>query len=234
MKEDGQSSGDDLILRRLGARLREERAEEELPPGVPPFDEAAVDRIAARLLADDRDKGLPPRASEGKVIRPARFWWAAGPVAAAAAVVLWASTRGPGDAMPSYDLSVVGAKASRATPGPERTVTTAEVLLDPSGDFELVARPAAPTPNVGARAVLVREGAARPWAALIDVSSEGAIRITGTTRSLFPETRGSYEIVVLIARSGALPSDAEATRMATSTTPSSLREVRARVRFVEP
>ncbi|HVJ88673.1 MAG TPA: hypothetical protein VM580_02650, partial [Labilithrix sp.] len=123
---------------------------------------------------------------------------------------------------------VVSAKASRA---PETTPSTdLEALLDPNGEFELVARPATPTAGVTARAVLVQGGTPRPWTPPIDVSTEGAVRIYGPTKSLFPETRGAYEIVVLVGRKGTLPSESEAA-LATAETHPSLQVIRTRVRF---
>jgi hypothetical protein len=224
--KDDRTDGADALLKKLAARYREER-DEPLPPGVRPFDEAAVERITAKLLGTE-----PSASSPAKVLRPWRFAWVGAPLAAAAAAIaLWVGTRPAADALPAYELDVVRAKTSRA-PGEARE---AEVTLDPDGDLELVARPATPAPDIGARAVLVRDGAARPWAAPIDVSSEGAVRIAGANKALFPETRGTWEIVVLVAKKDALPSEAEAARVAVGPPPAPpLRSVRAKVRFLEP
>lgn len=224
MKDD-RNDGADALLKKLAARYREER-DEPLPPEVRPFDEAAVDRITAKLLGAE-----PSASAPAKVVRPWRFSWVAAPLAAAAAVALWVGTRPAADTLPAYELDVVRAKSSRA-PGEARDT---EVTLDPDGDLELVARPATPAPDVAARAVLVRDGTARPWAAPIDVSSEGAVRIAGANKALFPETRGTWEIVVLVAKKDALPSEPEAARVAVGPRPAPpLRSVRAKVRFIEP
>ncbi|HVJ94556.1 MAG TPA: hypothetical protein VM580_32445, partial [Labilithrix sp.] len=47
---------DDELLRTLGAHVREEQRGDDdraLPPGTPPFDEALVERITARLLSGE-------------------------------------------------------------------------------------------------------------------------------------------------------------------------------------
>ena len=210
---------EDALLAALGAHVREEQSSDDvaLPPGTPPFDEAAVARITARLLSVDLGTTASPappapssasqgeKGAEGKVIplperRPtsaaARFWWAA-PALAAASVMLWMGTRGPSDVMPAYEMSVVSAKASRAMGTSPQHAPRGHA--DPNGDFELVRTPATPTTNVAARAVLVRQGTPRSWTPPIDVSSEGAVRNPRNDAGALPETRGTVrKIVVLV------------------------------------
>lgn len=262
-RQDHDQHDDDELLRKLGARVREERDEGELPPGVAPFDDAFADRLASRLLApaeskkDDKaanatDAKVIPiasakakatsDASEGTSKKPSPFRWGAAivPLAAAAAIgAVWIGGGfggGAGGAMPGYDVAITGSKSMRADPSAKPTNPDAPIAVDPKGDFELVARPAVPTSGVAARALLVCGGAPpAPWAAPIDISSEGAVRIQGTTRALFPNPRGECDIVLLVAKSAAtLPSDEDATRIATSPSGSSanVRSVRARVRFL--
>jgi hypothetical protein len=109
------------------------------------------------------------------------------------------------------------------------------VTLDPEGDVELVARPAAPARGIGARTVIVREGAARPWHPPLEISDEGAVRIAGRTKALFPATEGLYDLVVVVGKEASLPNEDEAVRIATGTLSEGprFRVLRARVRFVE-
>jgi hypothetical protein len=249
MTEGPTVDDDDAILKQLAARIREERAEPELPDGVAPFDDQAADAIAARILGGEagaaRAEPAPapatsdepsgpasaPAPASAKVFRPA-FRWALAPVAAAAAVALWVASQSGEGSLPSYEVAVIGAKQLRADP---QSPSAGEISLDPRGDFELVARPAAPAPGVHAHAVLVRDGAARPWSAPIEISDEGAVRVAGTTEALFPETRGAYEVVLVVANEAWLPSREEAARIARGAdAPSSaVRAIRARVRFVD-
>lgn len=230
MSEEGTVNDDDALLRKLAARVREENAEPELPEGAPRFDGAMADRIAARLLEE-----RPAKVASTNVVRPARFRWAiaAAPLAAAAAFALWIASRPPSAALPGYEVSVIGAKAMRADPSvpPSRD----EVELDPEGDFELVARPSERARDVAARAVLLRDGVATVWRVPVDVSDEGSVRIAGPTKALFPETQGRYEIVLLVAPHGGLPSELESPRVAATgaRVPGGGRVFRARVRFVD-
>lgn len=263
-RQDHDQHDDDELLRKLGARVREERDEGELPPGVAPFDDGFADRLASRLLApseskkDERDanakkdaKVIPIASAKPKTTnattdgtskKPSPFRWGAAivPLAAAAAIgAVWIGggfRSGASGAMPGYEVAITGSKAMRADPSAQPTSPNAPIAVDPKGDFELVARPAVPTSGVAARALLVCGGAPpAPWAAPIDISSEGAVRIQGTTRALFPNPRGECDIVLFVAKSAAtLPSDEDATRLAASPSGSSanVRTVRARVRFL--
>jgi hypothetical protein len=185
---------DDVLLRELGARFRERD-----------FDEDMANRIAARILAKPEHQATRPR-----VLRFGRMQAFAAPLAIAAAIVLYLGTRPANDPpLPEYTMSIVSAKSAR---GDVTTKTTPEeVTLDPNGDLELVLRPAIPTHDVSANATLVRDNTTRPWAPPMEVSTDGAIRIAGRNQALFPETRGSYELVVAVGK----------------------QTLRARVRFVE-
>jgi hypothetical protein len=253
MTEGPTVDDDDAILKQLAGRIREEREEPELPDGVAPFDDQAADAIAARILGGEARAPVPasaepapspatsdephgpasaPAPASAKVLRPA-FRWALAPVAAAAAVALWVASQPGEGSLPSYEVAVIGAKELRADP---QSPSTGEISLDPRGDFELLARPAAPAPGVRAHAVLVRDGAARPWSAPIEISDEGAVRVAGTTEALFPETRGAYEVVLVVATEAWLPSREEAARIASGAgapSSSAVRAIRARVRFVD-
>jgi hypothetical protein len=249
---------EDAWLKVLGARVREER-DESAPDGedgVPPFDDAAADRIAELLLGGKTEakatpvetQVAPPVLSqpasapplEGKgadanapdhVVRPGRFWWAIAPFAAAAAILLGVALRPESSTLPAYEMSVIAAKAQRSDPSASPT----DVTLDANGDLELVARPKTPSSGIAARAVLVRDGSAMAWAAPIEVSSDGAVRIVGATKRLFPETKGRYTIVLLLADPARLPSAEVASRIAVGAEKpnASVHVLRAEVLFLE-
>lgn len=215
---------DDEILKQLGARLREER-EEDARTEAPPLDRALEDRLVARIL-----EAAPPKRAE---VRPIRPWaWLAAPLAAAAAVVLFVATRGEREGLPGYEVAVVSAADVRdpsRAPAPSR-----EVTLDPDGELELVARPAQPTAGVVARAVLVDDGRAVPWHVPIDVSPQGAVRIAGRTRALFPDVTRTHDVAVVVGRSASLRSDEDAVKIAESAANAAdSRVLRVRIRFVE-
>jgi hypothetical protein len=253
-----EPTDEDAWLKVLGARVREER-DEATPDGedgVPPFDDAAADRIAELLLGGKTeakttpvDTEAPPVLSqpasapplEGKgadandapdhVVRPGRFWWAIAPFAAAAAILLGVALRPESSTLPAYEMSVIAAKAHRSDPSASPT----DVTLDADGDLELVARPKTPSTGIAARAVLLRDGSAVAWAAPIEVSSDGAVRIVGATKRLFPETKGRYTIVLVLADPARLPSAEVASRIAVGAEKpeASVRVLRAEVRFLE-
>jgi hypothetical protein len=176
------TNSDDVLLRTLGARLRERD-----------FDEAMANRIAARILNEPATKHRSP-PSKARVLRFGRMQALAAPLALAAAIALFIGTRPTSEPLPEYTVSIVSAKATRG----DATTKNEEVTLDPNGDLELVLRPAVPARGVSATATLVRGNTTRPWTPPMEISSDGAIRIAGKNQALFPETRGSYEIVVTI------------------------------------
>jgi len=233
---------DDAILKQLGARVREERAKatgDGAPAGeaIPAFDAAAEERIAARLLGNGANASANAKAGGGGVVvRPRRWLHAAAPLAAAAALLLFVATRGSSIvAPPAYEMSLVSANQLR-DPTSVRTGDS-DFTVDPDGELELVARPAAPVKDARARAFLVRSGDAKPWLVPLQISDEGAVRVSGRTRLLFPATVDPCELVIFVAVGDALPGEADAEKIATGgTTPArdaKYRVVRARIRFVE-
>jgi hypothetical protein len=52
-------------------------------------------------------------------------------------------------------------------------------------------------------AFLVRGDSARPWAAPVQVSAEGAVRIAGRAEALLPPEPGPWTAVIVIQRPGA-------------------------------
>jgi hypothetical protein len=223
---------DDNILKQLGARVREERASAApVDDAIPAFDAAADERIVAKILAQKEARAnvvaLRPRARAG-----ARWLYAAAPLAAAAAMVLFIATRGSSIAAPpAYEMSLVSVNDLR---DPTSAKTNAsEFTVDPDGELELVARPATPVKNARARAFLVRSGDVKPWLVPLQVSDEGAIRVTGMTRLLFPSTKEPYDVVIFVAVGESLPSEAEAEKLAAAATATDakFRVIRAHIRF---
>jgi hypothetical protein len=184
---------DDDLLKQLGRRAREQEAE-AAPPDEGTFDQRAEDAAVAAILGEKK-----PAEKPAKVIRPQRWAMIAAPLAAAAAVALFVATRG-GGGLPTYELAVSGDKAFRA---PTNAPASGETILDPAGDFELVARPAVATTNVTVKASLERNGVMSEWTrARPEISNDGAVRIVGKNADLFPETTGEYVIKIAVARSG--------------------------------
>lgn len=228
---------DDELLKSLGAREREKRAE----PTDVPLPRDAEDRIVRALLSGEAAgtgeaaKADTPRtdtgetaAPNGGVVLPFRriAAWTT-PLAVAAAIALYVGTRGPGaEPLTSYELSMVSVAASRATPAP---IAHEEVTVDPDGDFELVARPRIATPAVAARALLDDA----PWSPPLEVSAEGAVRITGSTRVLFGDVSHPRRVTLLVAREAELPPMEAAARISRGedTAPPNVRVLRARVTF---
>jgi len=227
---------DFTLLKQLGARAREQRAEPA--EAIPALDAAAEERIAGRLLERVRDSLAHERAEHKParvVVHPRRWMIAAAPLAAAAALVLFVATRGSSIAPPpAYEMSLVSVTGTRE-PSSARVDAT-DFLLDPAGELELVARPVAPVKNAHARAFLERSGDVKPWLVPLQMSDEGAVRITGMTRLLFPTTNEPYDVVLFVAAADVLPSDDEARRIALGAEPAKDAKygvVRGHVRFVE-
>src|SRR6187549_3708694 len=100
------------IVARVGAHVREEREAKPDPAAAKPLDDAAVDRIVAKVAPKQEAKNEPPK---GKVLafpRWARTYGA--PIAVAAAVVLFIATRdhgGDGPILPGYGVTASGEQA---------------------------------------------------------------------------------------------------------------------------
>jgi hypothetical protein len=238
----------DDLLKRLAERERSLRAERDEEPAL---SSEAEDRIAQAILGQGKKPALRVVAGGADVVaegaagerdaretdalastpREAPRWRRAamlgGPLALAAAIALWVGTRSPAeDTIPPYELSMVSLASSRAVPAARDQL---EVLVDPRGDFELVARPASPTPGVSARALL--DDAA--WGAPIDVSQEGSVRIAGTVSALFGDGRQERRVTLIVAPAADLPSEAAAVGISRGEigAPTTTRVLRARVKF---
>lgn len=229
MTDDNDEKDGLALLKQLGARAREQ-AEEPVAP-IPALDGDARDRISGRLLERVRE---PARAPTAKV-RSLRWLAAAAPLAAAVALVLFVTTRGASIAAPpAYEMSLVSVNGTRDPASAKAGAT--DFVLDPAGELELVARPVAPVKDAHARAFIAHSGDVKPWLVPLQISDEGAVRITGMTRVLFPTTSEPYDVVIFVAAGDVLPSDAEAHRVALGAEPApsaKYRVIRGHVRFVE-
>jgi len=195
------------------ARRRREREAAALDPAVHPAPEAlapldaeARERIAARVMKEIAPAPTAPtaqptgRAPGARVLAfPSRrqLRTAAAVVAAlAAALVLyvWPARTSP---LPAYQATFAGETMVRGSEPP------APARVGPGSVLTLVARPQQPVRGaVEAAAFLVRGDSARPWAAPIQVSAEGAVRISGPADALLPPEPGPWTAVVVISRPG--------------------------------
>ena len=207
---------DEELLRGLAQAARD--AERD-PIAAPELSDAAKERIAASILGGAaKDEALPkvpsrfaadeaseaggdhhaeaPREIASKPKGRLVFLFA--PLAAAAAVFLYIGLRPAGD-LPVYAVTLSSSvQTDRAEAGPQ----TEETILHPDAWFEMIARPAQPAKDLTAHAVVLRDGAKLVFTGNVDVSEEGAVRLSGQARNVFPETVGAYEIVLTIARRG--------------------------------
>lgn len=179
---------EDDLLARLGAVAREEdealaddpRARELLAP----LDASFREELAAKL-------GAKPPAKVVPLWR--RFAPAALGIAAAAALAIFALSRGSAPDVPEYAMTVTGGdKDVRSAHAPST------LKLSPGSRFEVLLRPAHPTSEVATRAFLVQNGVARPWDAPLEVSPAGAIRVAGETSKLFAAGPGEYGVLLLV------------------------------------
>ncbi len=219
---------DEELLEAVGAAAREEDAKalrelEEIASGgdeaARPLDDAARARIAARLAkATERKSGDAKRAKANdakanddpptRVVFLRRAAWIVAPLAMAAAVLLWIGRGGgPIAALPEYELALVGGdQTTRATPAQLRGDT---LRVRAGARVQISARPATkPDGEVAARAFLIEGGAARVWEVPIEISPEGAARISGDASAIFPSPSGDWDVVLALGRPGALPTTA--------------------------
>lgn len=162
--------------------------------GSRPLDEAAALRIAARVRPADAK--VAPLAPAKKGARPSRLRLAAitAPLAMAAALVLYLAA-GPGGgvgALPGYSVSATGEQAMR---GPAEATTRLSVGKGRDARFEIVARPDTAAPaKIVAYAFAMIDGEPSPLEAKTEVSADGAVRVTGTSRAL--EDAGEVRLVL--------------------------------------
>lgn len=209
---------DEKLLSALGRRAREQREEKV---EIEPLDAAAERRIGEKILGSNvismGDRRLTPAASrKGRVVVPLAF-----AAAAAALFFVWPRQRD----LPTYAFELSGNVAEVRSDGPK--VVEQRAKLHKEATLQIVLRPASPVSNVHVAAVLVRNGAARAWTPPTEISADGAVRIVGPVRTLFPDTDAPWEILVAVGES--VPGDVVA---AAKDPPRGVRIVRAVVEFV--
>jgi hypothetical protein len=184
---------DAAILAQMAATTNEE-AQALLAP----LDEEARARIAAAAFPESR-RALTRRAKMTALAVGAAL-------AIAAAVALVARGTGPSAPLPPYEVALFGAPSHlRGAPGVTSTPT---IAVAPESPLEIVLRPDVDVRGpVVAGAFLVEGGGARRWSAPIEVSEDGAVRIAGRVDSLFGARRGEVDVIVIVARPGALPEE---------------------------
>jgi hypothetical protein len=206
------------IVARVGAFVREERAAEPEPEAAKPLDDAAVDRIVAKVTpaANAAKNAAKKEAPAAKVLafpRWARIYGA--PIAVAAAVVLFIATRdhgSDGPVLPGYAITASGEQALR---GDAPKTTTLRIGKGAASKFEIVLRPdtSVGEAKIVAYAFVMEEGDVAPLDAKVEISKEGSVRITGDARALgtskearivlaTPESAGGYVAAADRAKSG--------------------------------
>jgi hypothetical protein len=187
------------IVARVGAHVREERAAEPDAEAAKPLGDDAVDRIVARVApATNATKSTVPKAKPAKVIvLPTWARTYAAPIAVAAAVVLFVATRdhgANGPALPGYAITASGEQMVR---GDVPKSTTLRVGKAAASRFEIVLRPDTSVGDAKVIAYAFAKEGNEPSAldAKVEVSKDGAVRITGDARSL----GASKELRVVVA-----------------------------------
>jgi hypothetical protein len=175
-----------------------------------PFDAAAHDRIAARVLplvqpehqATDAPRGRLS-SSQSALRRPRSRRWSVAviPALAAAAVLLWYFWPRADAPLPRYALELRGGMSA------ERGPTAAPTLRVGSGDIvSAVLRPATAVSGPVEVRVFV-DGRAVPDAPgrVVEQSAAGALRISGLGPVLAALTPGRYLLQFAVGRPGSLP-----------------------------
>ena len=200
-----------------------------------PLDATEQAELVDKLLAASPAPTLAPVIP----LRPRRKVLAAlfaiGSMAAAAALFLMLPAHAPG-AIPAYEVAMAGEQMQRGPAAP----SGAARVFGPGSDVELVLRPAvAEAGPIAARGFISRDGRVEAWAPPIEVSAEGAVRIAGPYETVFHGVApGAVDLVLVVGRSGLLPSDATLVEVAQRGSSSGPREgswhlVRVPVRLLD-
>jgi hypothetical protein len=166
------------------------------------LDEGARARIAATAFP------APPSARRAEVIAIR----AGVALAAAAALALVVRGASPGAPLPPYEVAISGPTSPlRGAPGTAALSPHESITLAPASPLEIVLRPDQDVRGpVTAGAFLVAGATVRAWDAPIEVSQDGAVRIAGEADRLFAGKRGDVDVIVVVARPGAIPEAARA------------------------
>jgi hypothetical protein len=132
----------------------------------------------------------------------------------AAGAALWFRLQGSGaPGIPAYTALVEGGRSDqRAFPGPSSEPSgRPPSRLSAGGRIDITLRPATTAAgDLTVRAFLVDARGARPWSAPVEPRPNGSFRVAGIERRMLPDpASGAVELVFVIGRPGALPSDGE-------------------------
>ncbi|MBN1205934.1 MAG: hypothetical protein JXB05_13540 [Myxococcaceae bacterium] len=194
--------------RELERLAQQEPAAGEAYEAFRPLEEAARERIAARLereLAAEPAREEPPPARVIPLASRRRLRVVAPAVAAlaAAAAVLFVVFPRGGPPLPGYGLSFSSEQGVRSG-APEQEVPR----LGPGSLLELVLRPEQAVEGpVEVRAFLLRPGEARAWTPPMERSPEGAVRIRGPVEALLSVPPGEWTLAIAVGRPGTLPEE---------------------------
>jgi hypothetical protein len=203
-----------------------------------PLDAAAEERIASAILSagaarngpalrvvrGGEDPSGPPGSATSENRTPKLTLVRLAPVILAAAAVFLFLVIPRGTELPNYVVEISGDVASVRSDGPKVVETRA--TLHREAQLQIVLRPGEPTEDpVVATAALVQDGRATPLAAKIEVSADGAVRVSGPVSAVFPGP-GAFDVVVAIAPEGKLPTDLA---KAASEPPRGVRVLRATI-----
>jgi hypothetical protein len=175
--------------------------------GCEPLDDAAAERIAVAVKPAAAER-IAAAVKPAAAARPAEALRAptkvvpfarraaiyAGPVALAAAVLVFVGLRDPapsGALLPDYSIVASSQKEMRGADDARPALT---LRGGPEAEFEILARPATATGKVVAFAFAVGEGEPNPVDATVELAPEGAVRIRGRARAL----DGAREVRVVL------------------------------------
>lgn len=201
-----------------------------------PMDDAARARTTARILRDFRPAAAqpstltrmhapPPVLAKRRLGRTSTILTS---LAVAAGVLLGVNALRTTNEIPKYELTLAGEQPMRGQPAGDTELHT----FSSHERFRLLLRPdRAVRGPVAARVFLIRGDESRRWETPVDISNEGAIRIVTPLDTLPPGSGGAWEMVVVVARPGALP---DAPPPAGRKDDAAMHVLRARVEFEFP
>jgi hypothetical protein len=179
-----------------------------------PFEPSAADRIAKRIARKPDVARRSPQSSATVVPLFRRAMVLAAPLAVAAAAVVYVAAgprAGRGPELPAYSVVATGEQAMR---GPAEASTRLRIGNGKEARFEVIARPiAAASAKVVGYAFVMSSGEASALDGKVEVSSDGAVRVTGPSRALSganeirlvvgaPEAIGKFDDALARAKSG--------------------------------
>ncbi len=160
-----------------------------------PLGDEAVTRVAAAAVEERSARSSAATLERTNVVpfvRRAAIY--AGPVALAAAVLLFVGLREPapsGILLPDYSVVAGNQKEMR---GADEARAALTLRGGPDAEFEILARPATATGKVVAFAFAFGDAEPNPVDAKVELAPEGAVRVRGRARAL----DGAREVRIVI------------------------------------